>query len=79
MGGYEDDRGDAAKNSLSLLSALHEEARTVELRHFCVGQYNTKEVGEEDLRPEMPAAFGNKTAILKGERKSSIVLGRKRS
>lgn len=42
VGGYEDERGDAAKNSLSLLHALHDDPRTVELRHFCVGPYNTQ-------------------------------------
>ena len=42
VGGYEDERGDASKNSLSLLTALHEDPRLMELRHFCVGPYNTR-------------------------------------
>lgn len=63
MGGYEDARGDAAKNSMSLLKALHETARLIELRHFCVGPYNTKyEDGEEQKQIKL----GPKTAILKG-------------
>ncbi len=47
FGGYEDERGDAAKNSMSLLHALHADPRTLELRHFCVGQYNTIDATEE--------------------------------
>jgi hypothetical protein len=41
IGGYTDERGDAAKNSLTLLRTLHEDPRVMELRHFCVGAYNT--------------------------------------
>lgn len=63
-GGYEDERGDAAKNSMSLLQALQEDRRLVELRHFCVGPYNTKEANEEKVGPHL--RFGPKTAILKG-------------
>lgn len=56
VGGYIDARGDAAKNSLSLLQALHEEPRIVELLHYCVGEYNTME----------DPSTGQNTAILKG-------------
>jgi len=42
FGGYSDERGDAARNSMSLLGALHESETTMELVHFCVGPYNTK-------------------------------------
>ena len=57
FGGYTDERGEAAKNSLALLNALHESDRilevcrrfipnfiiqtTVQMVHFCVGPYNT--------------------------------------
>eukprot|EP00092_Neocalanus_flemingeri_P010107 GFUD01010891.1.p1 GENE.GFUD01010891.1~~GFUD01010891.1.p1 ORF type:complete len:361 (+),score=104.28 GFUD01010891.1:33-1115(+) len=41
FGGYTDERGDAAKNSMSLLSALHDSDRLVEIVHFCVGPFNT--------------------------------------
>jgi hypothetical protein len=47
FGGYEDDRGDAAKNSMSLLRALQDDPRTMELRYFCVGPYNTVDQSEE--------------------------------
>lgn len=63
VGGYTDARGDAARNSLSLLKALHEDPRLLELRHFCVGRFNTVGVDPRDsdnlLRTET-------TAILKG-------------
>merc|ERR1719348_2133766 len=55
FGGYTDERGDAAKNSMSLLSALQDSERTVELVHFCVGPYNTTKDKE-----------GKNTAILIG-------------
>jgi len=55
FGGYTDERGDAAKNSMSLLSALHESDRVVEVVHFCVGPYNT-----------CKDADGKNTAILIG-------------
>eukprot|EP00095_Tigriopus_kingsejongensis_P011842 maker-scaffold1129_size60621-snap-gene-0.12 protein:Tk11842 transcript:maker-scaffold1129_size60621-snap-gene-0.12-mRNA-1 annotation:"n-terminal asparagine amidohydrolase" len=73
-GGYEDERGDAAKNSMSLLRALHEDARLVELRHFCVGPYNTTAASEEKVGPHL--RLGPKTAILKGmalDLKSQII------
>lgn len=41
VGGYTDVRGDAEKNSLSLLSALHHHRVSLYLKHFCVGRYNT--------------------------------------
>jgi len=41
FGGYTDDRGDAARNSMSLLSALHQTDNILEMVHFCVGPYNT--------------------------------------
>jgi len=41
FGGYTDERGEAAKNSMALLTALHESERLVEVVHFCVGPYNT--------------------------------------
>jgi len=41
FGGYTDERGEAAKNSLALLNALHESDRILEMVHFCVGPYNT--------------------------------------
>merc|ERR1712181_9957 len=41
FGGYTDERGDAARNSMSLLEALHDQERTLELVEFCVGPYNT--------------------------------------
>ena len=61
FGGYQDTRGDAAKNSLSLLNALQDDARLMELKHFCVGRYNTKPESKEKniLSTES-------TAILKG-------------
>ena len=70
VGGYEDERGDAAKNSLSLLRALHDDPRLLEVRHFCVGAYNTRDVlpGEEmgdHVNRQVP--LGPKTAILKGK------------
>ena len=52
FGGYEDERGDAAKNSMSLLRALHDDARTLELRHFCVGPYNTVDADAETRRTD---------------------------
>ena len=55
FGGYTDERGDARRNSLSLLKALYDESRVVEIVHFCVGPYNTT-VGED----------GKNTAILVG-------------
>jgi len=42
FGGYTDERGDAARNSMSLLGALHDSDRTMEIVHFCVGPYNTR-------------------------------------
>lgn len=42
FGGYTDERGDAERNSMSLLGALHDSDRTLEVVHFCVGPYNTK-------------------------------------
>lgn len=42
VGGYTDVRGDAEKNSLSLLSALHHHRVKLYLKHFCVGRYNTQ-------------------------------------
>ena len=42
VGGYTDVRGDAAKNSLSLLDALHQHWAYLNLVHFCVGKYNTQ-------------------------------------
>merc|ERR1712129_75583 len=41
FGGNTDERGDAARNSMSLLQALHDQERTLEIVHFCVGPYNT--------------------------------------
>ena len=35
FGGYTDERGDAARNSMSLLSALHESDRLLEVRDMC--------------------------------------------
>ena len=52
FGGYEDERGDAAKNSMSLLRALHDDSRALELRHFCVGPYNTVDADEETKRTD---------------------------
>lgn len=66
VGGYEDARGDAAKNSMSLLRALHEVPFAVELVHFCVGVYNTKVAQEDDPKLGPHLRFGPKTAILKG-------------
>lgn len=54
-GGYTDIRGDAAKNSLSLLKSLYSHWCVLHLKHFCVGKYNT-----------MLDEYGNNTAILKG-------------
>ena len=61
FGGYQDARGDAAKNSLSLLNALQDDPRLLELKHFCVGRYNTKPENKQNniLSTEC-------TAILKG-------------
>ena len=61
FGGYQDTRGDAARNSLSILNALHEDERLLELKHFCVGRYNTQAAGKQNniLSTET-------TAILKG-------------
>jgi hypothetical protein len=56
VGGYTDVRGDAAKNSLSLLRSLHDHWCVLNLKHFCVGKYNTT-TREED---------GCNTAILRG-------------
>lgn len=55
FGGYMDERGDAARNSLALLQALHDQERELELVHFCVGPYNTTKDKE-----------GKNTAILIG-------------
>ena len=66
VGGYQDERGDAAKNSISLLHALHQDSRLVELRHFCVGPYNTKKARSDDVKMGPHLTFGAKTAILKG-------------
>ena len=55
VGGYTDVRGDAARNSLSLLKSLHEHWCGLDLNHFCVGKYNTEQ-GED----------GSNVAILKG-------------
>nr|ACO10559.1 N-terminal asparagine amidohydrolase [Caligus rogercresseyi] len=54
VGGYTDSRGDAAKNSMSLLRAIHESSIVLNLIHFCVGPYNTT------------LENGTSTAILKG-------------
>ena len=35
FGGYTDERGDAAKNSMSLLSALHESEKLLEVSEIC--------------------------------------------
>jgi hypothetical protein len=60
IGGYTDERGDAARNSLTLLRTLHDEPRVMELRHFCVGAYNT-------VRAENDYKYGTPTmAVLKG-------------
>ena len=60
IGGYVDERGDAAKNSLTLMRTLHEEECVMELRHFCVGAYNTVDA-------EQGYKYGTPTmAILKG-------------
>jgi len=56
VGGYTDVRGDAAKNSLSLLDALHQHWAYLNLVHFCVGKYNTQPNENE----------GHNEAILKG-------------
>ena len=56
VGGYTDVRGDAAKNSLSLLNALHEHWAYLNLKRFCVGRYNTQK----------SEATGANEAILKG-------------
>ncbi len=68
VGGYEDARGDAAKNSMSLLKALHQEERLLELRHFCVGAYNTKyeEEVNQEFQGDGVVKLGPKTAILRG-------------
>jgi len=55
FGGYTDERGDAAKNSMSLLGGLYESDRTLEVVHFCVGPFNTTKDKE-----------GKNTAILIG-------------
>ena len=55
VGGYTDIRGDAARNSISLLKSLHEHWCGLDLNHFCVGKYNTEQ-GED----------GGNVAILKG-------------
>ena len=61
FGGYQDVRGDAARNSLSLLNALQDDPRLMELKHFCVGRYNTMPEKKQNniLSTES-------TAILKG-------------
>lgn len=41
VGGYKDSRGDACKNSVHLLNALQNDVRVMELKHFCVGRFNT--------------------------------------
>lgn len=56
VGGYTDVRGDAERNSMALLSSLHEHWAEFYLKHFCVGKYNTV------LNPES----GLNEAILKG-------------
>ena len=56
VGGYTDVRGDAAKNSLSLLKSLHEHWSYLNLKHFCVGKYNTQK----------SEATGTNEAVLKG-------------
>ena len=60
IGGYIDERGDAARNSLTLLRSLFDEPRVMELRHFCVGTYNT-------VNADKGYKYGTPTmAILKG-------------
>uniref|UniRef100_A0A0K2VDT6 Protein Nterminal asparagine amidohydrolaselike [Xiphosphorus maculatus] n=1 Tax=Lepeophtheirus salmonis TaxID=72036 RepID=A0A0K2VDT6_LEPSM len=54
VGGYTDIRGDAAKNSMSLLRAIQQVPTILNLIHFCVGPYNTT------------VDNGSTTAILKG-------------
>ena len=54
------------QNSMSLLRALHEEPRLVEVRHFCVGPYNTRDT--EPGERNGGGAVGPKTAILKGNK-----------
>lgn len=41
FGGYTDERGEAIKNSMSLLGALQDSDRIVEVVNFCVGPFNT--------------------------------------
>ena len=55
FGGYSDARGDAAKNSMSLLNAIQEVGVTLALVHFCVGRFNTTTTKDN-----------KSTAILKG-------------
>ena len=61
FGGYQDTRGDAARNSLSILNTLQDDPRLLELKHFCVGKYNTQSAKNQNniLSTET-------TAILKG-------------
>lgn len=55
FGGYVDKMGHAIQNSRALLSALHEQERTLEMVHCCVGKFNTTQ--DKD---------GNNCAILIG-------------
>jgi len=55
FGGYTDERGEALKNSMSLLGALQDSDRILEVVHFCVGPFNT-----------CKGADGKNTAILIG-------------
>lgn len=61
VGGYTDARGDAAKNSLSLLHALQDDKRLLELKHFCVGKFNTTDAEKGDN-----LLSTDTTAIIKG-------------
>jgi hypothetical protein len=63
FGGYQDTRGDAARNSLSLLNVLQDDERLMELKHFCVGRYNTK---PENKQKNILFPQPDSTAILKG-------------
>ncbi len=65
IGGYIDERGDAVKNSLTLLKTLHEEERVLELIHFCVGSYNTAKAG--NLKSEKSIQSTNKTFFFSGK------------
>ena len=63
VGGYTDARGDAARNSLSLLHSLHQHPCWLLLSYFCVGKYNTKVDAEE----------GANVAILKASQVTFIL------